>query len=317
MSKIITNNVSKIAPTPQTDVLAADVNTKFSAIANATALLNQENVRSEGIDIRQLSTTSPIMKEAIYAENAMNGLYYNFTIGTGAGGNWKPAIPRPAYHLSYGNAGSASDLFYGDASPLIVNQGDLVRFHYNFNMYEIVLDAVAANWPIDTGVDRLGMIFFPIYWDTPTTTPNTIANAKVFPNRIDWYSMDFNNPTAIPQSDPPSAGGFASERLLDDGICFHELGAETPTNKSSRPIRRLHGCLNYIHESATPLTIYQLGVATTPIVSFRHYTSGGFDTRAFTINSVNGTPFYPLTLKMERAHLTAIVLRKGNKGTIW
>jgi len=317
MSKIITNNVTKIAPTPQVDVLAADVNTKFSAIATATATLNQENVRSEGIDIRQLSNTSPIMKEAIYTENAMNGLYYNFTIGTGAGGNWKPAIPRPAYHLSYGTGGKASDLFYGDGSPLVLEQGDLLRFHYNFNMYELQINAVAADWPLSSTVDRLGMIFFPILWSTPITTPNTIANASVFPNRIDWYSMDFNNPTSIPQSDPPSAGGFASERLLDDGICFHELAAETISTTKTKPIRRLHGCLNYIHESSTPLTIYQLGVATTPIVSFRHYVAGGFDTRAFTINSVNQTPFYPLTLTMERAHLSAIVLRKGNKGTIW
>lgn len=316
MSKIITNNVTNIPPNPQDDVLAADINTKFSAIATATATLNQENVRSEGIDIRQLSSPSPIMKEAIYAYNEMNGLYYDFFLGTGAGGNWKPAIPRPAYHLSYGTAGAASDLFYGDASPLVLEKGDLLRYHYSFNLYEIDLDSITANWPVSASVDRLGMIFFPILWSTPTTTPNNIGNASVFPNRIDWYSMDFNNPTSIPQTDPPSAGA-AGEKLLDDGICFHELGAETPTNKSSRPIRRLHGCLNYIHESATPLTIYQLGVATTPIVLFQHYTAPGFDTRAFTINAVNQAPFYPLQLTMERAHLTAIVLRKGNKGTTW
>lgn len=317
MSRVTTVNVTKIPPTSQKEVLATDVNDKFSAIANATTTLNNENVRSEGIDIRQLNPNSPIVKEAIYAYNNLDNATYDFYLGDGSGGNWKPTYTRPAFHLSYGTAGGASDIFYGDNSPLILNQGDLLRYHYNFNLYEIDLDGIAANWPIDSGVDRLGMIFFPIYWDTPTTTPNNINNAKVFPNRIDWYSMDYNNPTSIPQSDPPSVGGFPSERLLDDGICLHELAAEQPTNKSTRPIRRLHGCLNYIHESATPLTIYQLGVATTPIVLFNHYTGPGFDTRAFTINAVNQTPFYPLQLTMERAHLTAIVLRKGNRGTTW
>jgi len=76
-------------------------------------------------------------------------------------------------------------------------------------------------------------------------------------------------------------------------------------------MRRLHGCLNYVHESASPLTIYELSVASTPVMKFQHYTGPGYDTRCWIVNATDLTPYYPLTLKMERANLSAIVLKKG------
>lgn len=322
MSKVITNNVTQIPPNPQTDVLAADVNAKFSAITTATTTINDGNVRSEGIDIRQTSLTNPILKDAKYVYNKWdNGTTNTFTLGTGGGGDVKDNMPfqRAAVRLNYSIGTGTSRIVYPDNAPLVLEQGDLLRVHYGFVLHQIELDAVSAVFPIDPAApDREAIIFFPVYWDTPSTTPNNTGNMKVFPNRIEWWDNRNNSPTEIPQSDPPSSAVLAAERLLDDGICVHELGAEEIViGQHDKPMRRLHGCLNYIHESATPLTIYQIQIATTPILRLVHFVAPGFDSRAFITNSLDQSPYYPLSLYMERGNLTAIVLRKGNRGTTW
>jgi len=322
MSKVTTFNVTSIPPSPQKEVTATDVNTKFTAIQTATTTINNENVRSEGIDIRQLNPVSPIMKSGRYVYNKWdNGTTNTFTLGTGAGGDVQDNMPfqRAAVRLNYSIGTGTSRITYPDNAPLILNQGDLLRIHYGFVMHQVQLDGVSAVFPIDPAApDREGIIFFPVYWDTPSTTPNNTGNMKTFPNRIVWWNNKNNSPTEIPQSDPPSAGGLPEERLLDDGICFHDLAAEEiSVGQHTKPMRRLHGCLNYIHESATPLTIYQIQIATTPILRLVHYTGPGFDSRAFITNSLDQTPYYPLDIYMERGNLTAIVMRKGNKGTYW
>jgi len=73
----------------------------------------------------------------------------------------------------------------------------------------------------------------------------------------------------------------------------------------------LHGCLNYVHQSPTPLVIREIGIATTGIMRLIHFTAPGVDTRCFLQASVDLAPFYPLQLKMERMNLGTMVLRKG------
>jgi len=314
MSKVNTTNVSKAPPATQSSVLAADVNSKFSAIATATTTVNNENIRSEGIDIRQISTTSPIVNRAVYAYNKWDdGTTNSYTIGTGAGGSIKTNMGGRAAVLMNHGIGATARLYFGNSTPLVLNQGDILRFHYSFNLHDIVLNGINAAFPIDSvNPDRDAIIFFPVYHDTPSTTPNNMANAKIFPNRVVWWDSDHTIPISIPQTDPPSASNNNAEKLLDDGIVVHDMAAENITlNVSTRPMRRLHGCLNYVHESATPLTIYQLSVCATPILQFKHYTGPGYDTRCWIVSSTDSTPNYPLTLKMERANLSAIALRKG------
>lgn len=319
MSKVITTNVTKIPPTVQQEVLATDVNDKFTAITTATTSIDETNVRSEGIDIRQLNPDNPIMKDTRYVYNKWDdGTQNTFVMGTGAGGDVQDNMPyqRAALRLNYSKGTGSSLIRYPDNSPLILNQGDLLRVHYGFVLHQLELDNVSATFSLSNSVDREALVFFPVYWDTPSTTPNNMGNAKVFPNRIVWWNNKNNSPTEIPQTDPPSISVNTEERLLDDGICFHDFAAEEVTvGQRSQPMRRLHGCLNYIHESPTPLTIYQIQICTTPILRLVHFTGPGFDSRAFITNSTDLTPYYPLDIIMERGNLTAIVLRKGNRGT--
>lgn len=314
MSKVFSTNVGLPPPAGQPLVTATDVNTKFTAITTATSAINKDNVRSEGIDIRQLATTSPIINRAIYTYNNFdNGTTNSFTLGTGGGGSIKTNMGgRAAVRLSYSIGTGNSRIRFGDASPLVLSKGDMLRFHYSFTLHTVELDSIAANFPVSAAVDRAAIIFFPIYHPTPTTTPNNMANAFVFPNRAEWWNSDHVTPVSIPQTDPPSISTSPNERLLDDGIAVHELGAEDiVVGESTKPIRRLHGCINYIHESNTPLTIYELSVASTPVMNFSHFVAPGFDTRCWIVNGTDTTPFYPLTIKMERANLSAIVLKKG------
>lgn len=314
MSKVFSTNVGSAPPTAQPQVTAADVNAKFTAVATATSAIDNDNVRSEGVDIRQLSTTSPIINRAVYTYNKWDdGTTNSFTIGTGGGGSIKTNMGgRAAVRLVYALAGGNSRLWFGNSTPLVLNQGDMLRLHYSFNLHTIELDSVAANFPIDASVDRQAIIFFPVYHPTPTTTPNTMANAFVFPNRAEWWGSDHVTPVSIPQTDPPSASTNPNERLLDDGIAVHDLAAEDiVVGESCKPMRRLHGCLNYVHESASPLTIYEISIASTPVMKFQHFVAPGYDTRCWIVNATDLTPYYPLTLKMERANLSAIVLKKG------
>jgi len=315
MSKIITDNVAPIPPAQPAEILAADVNAKFSAIATATTSINKDNVRSEGIDIRHLQSTSPIMKAAAYAYNKWDdGTTNTFMIGTGAGGSIEDNTVngRGAYFLNWSQGGGASRLIWDVPPYLVLNKGDVLRFHYSAIIHSVRLNNIAANWPIATNDKSNCMIFFPVYWDV--AAPRSSDNMKVFPGRAVWWDYGIVDPMSIPQTDPPSASTNPDERLLDDGITVYDLASEEVTiGREVKPMRRLHGCLNYVHEDNTPLVIRQLGIATTGIMTLQHYTAPGYDTRAFLQNAADLTPFYPLELKMERMNIGAIVLQKGDR----
>lgn len=319
MSKVLTENVTEIPPNSQNEILAADVNSKFTAITTATTSIDDTNVRSEGIDIRQLNPNSPIMKDAKYIYNGWDdGTTNTFTMGTGGGGDVKDNMPyqRAAIRLNYAKGGYETKIRYCDDDPLILNQGDLLRIHYGYVLRELELDNISATFSLSNTVDREAIVMFPVYWDVTQAAGQNTGNMKVFPNRIEWWDNRNNSPTEIPQTDPPSIATSVEERKLDDGICFIDLAAEEiAVGQHSKPQRRLHGCLNYIHEDAAPLTIYAIQIAITPILRLVHYTAPGFDSRAFITNSLDQTPYYPLDIIMERGNLTAIVMRKGNKGT--
>lgn len=313
MSKVLTNNVAPIPPAAPTSVVAADVNAKFTAVATASTAINKDNVRSEGIDIRQLPITSPIMRDARYTYNKWdNGTTNTFTIGTGSGGSLQDntANGRAGYALNWG-IGASAKVQYDVAPYLVLNKGDLLRIHYSANMYGVRTAAVAASFPIDATFDTSNcIIFFPVYWDV--AAPRNSDNMKVFPGRCVWYDYGLVDPMSIPQTDPPSASSNSEERLLDDGICVYDLAAEElVAGRETKAIRRLHGCLNYVHQDVTPLVIREIGIATTGIMRMQHFTGPGYDTRAFIQGNADLAPIYPLQLKMERMNLGTMVLRKG------
>ena len=313
MSKVLTNNVAPIPPAAPTSVVAADVNAKFTAVATATTGINKDNVRSEGIDIRQLPITSPIMRDARYTYNKWdNGTTNTFTIGTGSGGSLQSntANGRAGYALNWG-IGASAKVQYDVAPYLVLNKGDLLRIHYSAKMYGVRTAAVTASFPIDATFDTSNcIIFFPVYWDV--AAPRNSDNMKVFPGRCVWYDYGLTDPMSIPQTDPPSASSNSEERLLDDGICVYDLAAEElVVNRETKAIRRLHGCLNYVHQDVVPLVIREIGIATTGIMRMQHFTGPGYDTRCFLQGNADLSPVYPLQLKMERMNLGTMVLRKG------
>jgi len=313
MSKINNNDVKPVAPVGPTEILAANINSKFNDLTTATVAIDSTNVRSEGIDWRQLNG-SPIKKGFAYRFNNWNdGTTNVFTIGTGLGGDLKDNMPSniPAVVLNYSKAGGASDIRYSDTNPLVLNQGDLLRLHYSYVVESYETDAVVAAFPVGTN-DKTGLIFFPTYWSTPNSTPNSIANAIVFPGRVNFLDYGTLDPASIPQTDPPSASSSDPEKLLDDGICWMDLaGEEIVVGNEVFLRRRLHGCLNYIHKDATPLTIYRIAVCTTGIMRLTHLTAPGFDTRCFLQAHADITPVYPFDIRMERGNIGAIVLYKG------
>jgi hypothetical protein len=313
MSKVLTNNVAPVPPAAPTNVVATDVNAKFTAVATATTGINKDNVRSEGIDIRQLPVTSPIMRDARYTYNKWdNGTTNTFTIGTGAGGSLQSNTlnGRAGYALNWG-IGASAKVQYDVAPYLVLNKGDLLRIHYSANMYGVRTASAAASFPYDASFDTTNcIIFFPVFWDV--AAPRNSDNMQVFPGRCVWWDYGIVDPMSIPQTDPPSISISSEERLLDDGICVYDLAAEELiVGRETKAIRRLHGCLNYVHQSNTPLVIREIGIATTGIMRLIHFTSPGVDTRCFLQASPDQAPIYPLQIKMERMNLGTMVLRKG------
>jgi len=313
MPIITSTSVTPQPPTAPTSILAADVNAQFQQIVVASADVDADNIRSEGIDIRQLTGTSPILKTAQYRYNNLDvNATVPFVIGTGLGGNLSANMPagRPAVFLDYGALGFASHIEYGVNEPLVLNQFNLLRFHYSFLVDSIQLNGLTANYPIDVNDTFNCNIMFPTYWVLGQTG---IAAANIFPGRVDWFSYGMTVPATIPQTDPPSIG-VGDEALLDDGICLMDFaGEESTLGITTNPRRRLHGCLNYVHQDLAPLSITKLGVCVTGKMKFHHLVAPGFDTRCFIQPNPDLAPVYPMTLNMAQANLAAIVLHKGYK----
>lgn len=217
-----------------TDVAAT--NTKFTAVANATAAINEENVRSEGIDRRQLADhdySAGRMEPVVYTDyttNCISAITSNaYTLKDGT----------DAFYISHGD-GLHLDWNALDDGGVVVKAGDLVRIHFDIFLSQINDPGYATNGPAgplgsgkdNNRADAIGILFFPV-WKINGGAFTQLANeADLDASLVAPASIPFNN-TANTKVD--SIAFCSMEGYLDTN-CF--------------PARSVHGTWNYIHSGA-------------------------------------------------------------------
>ena len=233
MAKLTTTNFEAGETTD-----SAATNTKFSAVATATATINEDNVRSEGIDKRQLENyahSTGRMEPMVYADYTTNAL---------------TSIPTFDYT---GKTGIADfPITHGDnllldwsalaGGGITIKAGDLVRIHFN-----ILLDKIndvdygtygpAGNNTNDRQHNRpdpIGVIFFP-KWQI-----NGSGSWVVLPNEAHWDA------TLVAPADIAIEN---SSTLKSESIAFCSMEG-FPDSGDCNSNRSVHGSWAYIHTGA-------------------------------------------------------------------
>ena len=291
-------------------VTASDVNNKFTDMETATAAIDSDNVRSQGIDRINLTGT-PVLKAFEYSFNnyRSGGFSYSFyTDDTRAGGPTQVSM----HQLQHIGVDGKYQLFLTDdgtstGNPTTLAAGDLLRIKFGFNFYGDTTWFLSQDGVVprtQTGC----FIIFPAY-------KSTSGGAwQCFDDHIDWfqYGMDgpvFNTGTgvgntySIPSSDDPSPTSDIWDRgiavITTDGLTVNGTGVRQKEIQS-------HGSFNYITR-----------------VSYNIHTIGFFITGPFYMH--DGTPFsgggrgyetLPTSgasyiAKVERGNFMAQVLQKG------
>ena len=242
MSKISTTNFEAGETTDRTDA-----NNKFSAVATATGSINEENVRSEGIDKRHLVThgySIGRMEPLVYL-NSSNNLNSGAIVDTtyaGQNGTQKFEL----------NGGANPDLvisFTGlPGGRLEVATGDLIRIHYTIYLKDQSdndYTSAGNNLTSSPGnpADGIGLVVFP-------TWKLTGGGAhEMLPNEVNLIN-NFG----------PNAGiTFNNSNAKTDSISFVSMEGDTSTPATSfggECERMVHGTWNYVADQA--YTIYEL-----------------------------------------------------------
>ena len=209
---------------------AVSVNTKFTNVNTASGAINEENVRSEGVDRRNLAGASDVPLAAVeYTTNSISTVPAGTVYAAQTGVNFFP--------ITHGD-GLLIDM---NAAPVTIKDGDLVRIHFNIFLNSID-DAQYGTYgpagPTSAGraenpPDAIGMLFFPM-WKI-----NGGGAFTVLPNEADFNSVivapagiRINNTT-----DKSDSVAFVSmEGYVDAGNCV--------------AARNVHGSWNYIHTGA-------------------------------------------------------------------
>ena len=225
----------------------AATNTKFSTVQTATGSINEENVRSEGIDKRQFaphySDLTGRMEPLVYIDTTNNlnsGAIVDTTYANKTG--------QAKFEL---NGGANPDLvisFTGlPGGHLAIASGDLIRIHYSIYLSQHDDDeytspgkahAAAAGNP----ADGIGLVIFP-------TWKLTGGGAhEMLPNEVNLIN-NFG----------PSAGvTFDNNTAKTDSISFISMegGSLTSVAHYHHCERMVHGTWNHIATQA--YTVYEL-----------------------------------------------------------
>ena len=172
-------------------ILAADVNQKFIDAETATAAIDNDNIRSEGID-RINITGTPVLKALQYSWNnyrnpSSGGFAYDFRTNDARTG-----IMTSLHQLNHTGTGGDSTLFLTDdgtntGTPTTLNLGDLLRIKYSFNFYSdnTLFDSQKGVVP---KTQSAAFIIFPAF-------KSTSAGAwQAFPHGIDWFQYGAQGP---------------------------------------------------------------------------------------------------------------------------
>lgn len=240
MSTISTTNFEAGETTNRTDA-----NNKFSAVATATGSINEENVRSEGIDTRQLATHA-------YSLGRMEPLVYlSATDNLNSG-----AIVDTTYSAQNGtqkfelNGGANPDLvmsFTGlPGNHLAIASGDLIRIHYTIYLKKHSDSAFASCGDNSVGAgkegnpaDGIGLVIFPTWKLTNAGTH------EMLPNEVNLVN-NFG----------PSAGvTFNNTNAKTDSISFVSMEGESDSGDALTD-RMVHGSWSHIATQA--YTVHEL-----------------------------------------------------------
>lgn len=237
------------------------MNTKFTDAETATAAIDADNVRNEGID-RINITGTPVLKAMSYSYNnyrnaAGGGLPYTFyTDDTRAGFPTQVSM----HTLSQVGSGGEFQLFLTDdgtstGNPVTADVGDLVRIKFSFNFYGDTL-AYDSQDSVIPQTQSGAWIIFPVY------KSSSGGSWQAFPQGIDWLQYgdsgpEYNTSTGVgdtfvcPSSDDPTP----LSAVRDDGIIvvttdgFFDSGGGIQIREIQS-----HGSLNLILTS--PINFY-------------------------------------------------------------
>ena len=228
MSTISTTNFEAGDTTDRTDA-----NNKFSAVATATGSINEENVRSEGIDRRTLTSVASGRTEPIVFidyDDRDNTAATTHTLQTG---ECSVVLSNVALNMT--------------SSPVTVKAGDLIRIHYtafltsiNDGPYATYGAAGEDGGPrTNNPADAIGVVFFP------TWQLSSGGAFSALTNEANWLS----SLTA------PDGIAINNTTAKSDSIAFCSM--EGYLNSDCFPVRQIHGCWNYKHTGAD-ITLYQI-----------------------------------------------------------
>lgn len=273
----------------------AATNTKFAAVETATQTLNEENVRSEGIDRRNLAANrdEPLVYFAYDDRDATAA-----TTHAGQTGESHVVLSNVAINT-------------GVNQP-VVTAGDLVRIHFTAFLKEIddgpyaTYGAAGNNGGPRAGnpADAIGIVFFPTW---------QLSGGGAFvplTNEASW-TASLTAPANIL---------IDNSSNKSDSIAFCSMeGFLLATDCDAR--RQVHGCWNYKHTGAS-ITIHQMQL------NFRgpmvyEWESGGGGSRVFhapqwgagryaaTCMDIPSAPTTPgeFTVVVENAQLSLMIMR--------
>lgn len=237
MSTISTTNFEAGETTNRTDA-----NNKFSAVATATGSINEDNVRSEGIDQRQLAPhvypggrLEPIVY-ADYTTNCASSITSNTYTDSGS----TPTDGTGAFYISHGD-GLHLNWTALSGGGVVVKAGDLIRIHFDIFLEKINDPGYASNGPagpkaggrLNNRPDPIGILFFPLWKINGAASFTNLTNEADLDNTITAPAgIPFNN-TANTKVDSVA---FCSMEGYLDTDCF--------------PVRTVHGSWNYVHTGA-------------------------------------------------------------------
>mgnify|MGYP001181259857 CR=1 FL=1 len=245
MSTISTTNFEAGETTDRTDA-----NNKFSAVATATGSINEENVRSEGIDKRQLTTHA-------YSTGRMEPLVYlsatdNLNSGAIVDTTYSAQNGTQKFELNGGTPGPGPnpDLvisFTGlPGGHLAIASGDLIRIHYTIYLKKHSDSAFASCGDNSVGVgkegnpaDGIGLVIFPTWKLTGAGTHEMLTNEVNLVNNFG-----------------PSAGvTFNNSNAKTDSISFVSMEGQADSGDALTD-RMVHGSWSHIATQA--YTVYEL-----------------------------------------------------------
>lgn len=231
MSTISTTNFEAGETTNRTDA-----NTKFTAVATATASINEENVRSEGVDKRQLAAhgySGGRMEPVVYIDYETN------CAATITSNTYTNEDGTDAFYISHGG-GLHIDWSALTGGGVVVKAGDLVRIHFDIFLSKIDDAGYASNGPagpnttsrVNNRADAIGILFFPL-WKINGGSFTQLANeADLDASLTAPASINFNN--------------TANTKV--DSVAFCSMEGYLQTDCFAA--RTVHGTWNYVHTGA-------------------------------------------------------------------